>query len=146
MTFPNPTTAELGEVVAVGSPVHRYAAVLLQILTAIVGAFVLLPGDVFASLETGVPAGLSLLAVALAAVGTYYVPLLGARESSVLKVALAVAGGVIASVISFVQGGDYSATGFAFLALAVLTGIATKVGVDIRRDAEYVPQAGDAIR
>jgi hypothetical protein len=116
-------------------PIARYAAVLLQIATTLVAAFVILPADTFGSYASGIPASLGLLAVALGAVLTYAVPLLGARESSILKVAIPVAAGLVAVLIDFIAAGDFTPTAIGFLILAALNGIATKVGVEIRKDS-----------
>lgn len=116
-------------------PVSRYAAVLLQLAVTLVGAFVILPQDVFASVGTGIPAALGLVSVALGAVLTYAVPLLGENQSSWLKVAIPVAMGGIASLITFIAAGDFTATAIGFLVLSILNGLASKVGVEIRKDA-----------
>jgi hypothetical protein len=120
---------------APSSVLNRYAAAFLQLALAVVGAFVLFPDGVFADPSTGVPAGLSLLAVALGAVLTYWVPLVGARQSSVLKVVVPVGLTVIGSLIQFTTAGNFSSTAIALLALALLQGISSKLGVDIRKDA-----------
>lgn len=123
--IPSPSSAALA----------RYSAPLLQIAVTLLAAYVLFPAGTFAAPATGVPAALSLLSVALGAVLTYVVPLVGASRSSWLKVIIPILTGVIASLIQFIAVGDFSTTAIAFLVLTVLNGLATKLGVEIRKDA-----------
>lgn len=124
------------ELVSAPSPVARYAAALLNVAITLVGAFVLIPEDTFAGPVLGwLPAALGLLVVALGAVGTYIVPLVGARESAILKVVVAVAAGVIAAIIDFVSAGVFTMTSVAFLVLAILNGLGTQIGVQIRKES-----------
>jgi hypothetical protein len=135
MTTTNPQTAE-AVLYAAPSPIARYSAALLNIAITLVGAFVLIPADTFAGPVLGwLPAALGLLVVALGAVGTYAVPLLGARESAILKVVVSIAAGIIASVIDFVSAGEFTMTSVAFLVLAVLNGLGTQIGVQIRKES-----------
>jgi len=113
----------------------RYSSALMQIGITLLAAFVLLPVDVFGETTSGIPAALGLLSVAVGAVLTYLVPLLGERQSSILKVAIPVVMGGIAALIQFIAAGDFSTTAIAFLVLTVLNSLASKLGVEIRKDA-----------
>lgn len=132
----NPTPVATAELVTINHPLARYAAALLQIATTLVGAFVLLPDDTFAGgFRLWAPASLGLLIVALGAVGTYWVPLLGARESAILKVSVAIAAGVAGALVDFIAAGIVTPTSIGFLVLAILNGLSTQIGANIRKES-----------
>lgn len=118
----------------------KYAAALLSIALVVVTAFVAIPDG---ALSLG--AVLQLAVLAVAAVGTYLVPVASVRWRGLMKTGVAIVGAALVAVVPFVTTGTITATGIAIVVLAGLNALAVEVGVQIRADAPII-EGGEIIR
>lgn len=113
---------------ATPSPLHTYAAALLSIVLVIVQAFV-------TTTDLSVTTIIQLAIVAVAAIGTYLVPILSGVWAGGAKTGVAVVGAILSALVPLVTGADYSPQTVGLVVLAAVQALAVEIGVSVRKDA-----------
>lgn len=114
----------------------KYAVALLQIALLVFGALqVALADNKFSSLEIG-----QLAALLAGAIVTFFVPLLHGAWAGGLKTGAAVIAAVATLVIPLVMDQPLSPQNLVIVGLAILTALATEVGVSIRKEPTLVSE------
>lgn len=107
---------------------NKYTAALLQFVLVLV-----------TSAQASLSGGLDtieiwqLVALAVASVGTFFLPLVSGPWAGALKTGVAIAGAVVAAIIPLVNGVWNAESGIIVL-LAALNALASQIGVSVRLD------------
>lgn len=111
---------------------NRYLTALLSLAITILTALVLIPSDQF---HLGDPVVGQLIIMALAAIGTYIVPLLSGRWAGGLKTGLVILAAILSFLWPLLIGGHLpSGMQWVMIILTGLQALATEVGVQVRVD------------
>ncbi len=110
------------------SPLHKYAAGLLAIALVVVQAFV-------TTTDFSTTTIIQLALVAVAAIGTYFIPLLSGPWAGAGKTGVVVVGAILSALVPLVTGGTYTPQTVGLVILAAVQALATELGVSIRQDA-----------
>jgi hypothetical protein len=113
---------------AVPSPLHTYATAILSIALVVVQAFVVTTDFTATTI-------IQLAIVAVAAVGTYLVPVVNGRWAGAWKTGVAVVGAILSACVPLVTHADYTPQTIALVVLAGVQALATEAGVGIRTTA-----------
>lgn len=108
---------------------NKYTAALLQFVLILVTAFQAAISNGLTTTEAW-----QLVALGIAAVGTYFLPLVTGPWAGALKVGIAVLGAVVAAIIPLVLG-QWTAETFIIVMLAGLNALAAQIGVSARMDS-----------
>lgn len=119
-TTPTPTAP-------VESPLHKYAAGLLAIALVVVQAFVTTTDFTATTI-------IQLAIVTVAAIGTYFIPLLHGPWAGAGKTGVVVVGAILSALVPLVTGGSYTPQTIGLVILAAVQALVTELGVNVRQD------------
>lgn len=112
---------------AIESPLHKYAAGVLAITLVVVQALV-------TTTDLSPTTIIQLAIVFVAAVGTYFIPLLSGPWAGAGKTGVIVVGAILSALVPLITGHSYTPQTIGLVILAGVQALVTQLGVDVRKD------------